>query len=117
MSFVRVRLLVTPGQRQQLTLVSLIISAISGLIEVLQGFQTFSACLHHADVNEQLKEFEKLRGLGLQYPEIYGSLVDLWSPASEKLDKNHINIGNGGSDSPHEDCEHAHLEAAEVEAV
>ena len=37
---------------QQLTLVSLIMSAICGLVEVLQGLQTLSACLHHADVNE-----------------------------------------------------------------
>ena len=91
---------------QQMTLVSLIVAAICGLVEVLQGLQTLSACLHHADVNEQvcvlflsrtlcqfkqLKEFERLRGLGLRHPEIYGSLLDLWSPTS--LDRFGNNIG------------------------
>lgn len=40
---------------QQMTLVSLIVAAICGLVEVLQGLQTLSACLHHADVNEQVR--------------------------------------------------------------
>ena len=50
---------------------------------------------------KKLKEFEKLRGLGLQHPEIYGSLIDLWSLTS--LDRNFgNNIG-----TKHGHCSHS----------
>ena len=37
------------------------------------------ACLHYADVEEQMRQFKKLKHLSVLYPDVYGSLLDLWS--------------------------------------
>ena len=36
---------------------------VAAAVEVIQGLETVSACLHYADVNEQLKQFTKLQDL------------------------------------------------------
>ena len=85
-------------------MISLIISAVCGLTQVAQGVQTFVAYLHFADVNDELREYDKLCGLlGGDHPEMSASLLDLWSPAPYETsdfqstvaiqDKGEINLG------------------------
>ena len=43
------------------------------------GLEAMFACLHYADVEEQMRQFKKLKHLSILYPDVYGSLLDLWS--------------------------------------
>ena len=65
-----------------LTVTSLTISAVCGLIQAAQGVRTFVAYLHYANVNDQLNEYDKLCALlAGRHPDMSRSLLELWSPA------------------------------------